>query len=132
MEKRIVAKIETFRRELGQLIEIDKGVNTRRMIKIRDRLYRKYKIQSNDEHKNVEEILKQKIKALAGRLRRYKDINARKEQNILFSENEHKFYRNLECNSHKEVKIPNKDNVEAFWSSILSKPTKYNRKAKWI
>lgn len=39
MEKRIQTKIEKLRKHLGQLIEIERGISTRRMIKIKDKLY---------------------------------------------------------------------------------------------
>ncbi|XP_028041565.1 uncharacterized protein LOC114251477 [Bombyx mandarina] len=73
-----------------------------------------------------------KIKALAGRIKRYEDMNTRKEQNRLFTENEHRLYRSLEGKGSKDIKVPSKESVEEFWSSILSNPIQYKKEAKWI
>ncbi|XP_037303411.1 uncharacterized protein LOC119193790 [Manduca sexta] len=121
-----------FRKELGQLIEIDRGVNSHRMLKIKDKLYRKYKVQNENDHANTAEILKQKIKALAGRIKRYEEINAKKDQNKLFNENQHKFYKSLENNSYRVSQIPSKDSIEQYWTDILSNPKQYNKDARWI
>ncbi|CAH2099489.1 unnamed protein product [Euphydryas editha] len=131
-KKRIQIRIEKLRKELGQLIEIEKGINTNRMSKIRDKLYAKYNIQSENDHNNTAEIIKQRIKALAGRIKRYEEMNTKKEQNKLFAENEHRLYRSLGCNATKDIKIPSKQNVEEFWKSILSNPQQYNKEANWI
>ncbi|XP_045455099.1 uncharacterized protein LOC123664624 [Melitaea cinxia] len=131
-KKRIQIRIEKLRKELGQLIEIERGINTNRMRKIRDKLYTKHNIRSENDHKNTAEIIKQRIKALAGRIKRYEEMNTKKEQNKLFAENEHKLYRSLGSNTAKDIKIPSKENVEEFWKSILSNPQPYNAEANWI
>ncbi|XP_050356434.1 UDP-glucosyltransferase 2-like [Nymphalis io] len=45
------------------------------------------------EHKLTEETIKQKIKALAGRIKRYEDKNNKKQQNKMFIENEHRLQK---------------------------------------
>lgn len=59
-------------------------------------------------------------------------MNTRKEQNRLFTENEHRLYRSLEGKGSKDIKVPSKESVEEFWSSILSNPIQYKKEAKWI
>lgn len=130
---RIQKKINKFRKELARLIEIERGVRSPRMDRSRVYLYNKYNIQSENDHKNIAEMLKQKIKALAGRIKRYEDANSKREQNKLFKENEHKLYSSLGNQKEmQEIKIPSKENVEQFWRSILSNPIKYNTDAFWI
>ena len=69
------------------------------MINIRTKLYNKYNIKNDNDRSNTVEILKQKVKALAGRIKRYEESNNRKVQNKLFNENEHRLYRSLGNNS---------------------------------
>ena len=103
------------------------------MINIRTKLYNKYNIKNDNDRSNTVEILKQKVKALAGRIKRYEESNNRKVQNKLFNENEHRLYRSLGNNSAAyDIKLPSRNNVEEFWKSILSKPINYNKNAKWI
>ena len=132
-KKRVKVKIERLRKELGQMIEISRGVNSRKMIKIKDKLHSKYNIQNDIDHKNREEILKQRIKALAGRIKRYEEINSRKQQNKMFTEDEHRLYRSLSNKQENiNIKLPSKDSTEEFWKNILSQPVSYNHNAKWI
>nr|XP_037866951.1 uncharacterized protein LOC119628520 [Bombyx mori] len=131
-KRRIKNKLEDIRKELGRLVEIKKGVNSRRLIKIKDKLYEKYKIFSDMDHDKTVEVLSQRVKALAGRIKRYEDINKRKEQNKQFRENQHAFYRSLSANKKSPTEIPTKENIQQFWSSILSQPIPYNKQAEWI
>lgn len=102
------------------------------MLKFKQQLYRKYRINNDNELDNTIEILKQKVKALAGRLRRYDEMNMRKVQNKLFAENQHKFYRSLNSIQQTPTEIPTQDEIQNFWTDILSKPIPYNRDATWI
>lgn len=130
---RLKNRIEDLRKELGRLTEIKKGVNSKKMHKIKNTLYNKYKIFNEQDHDRVSETLKQRIKALAGRLKRYDDMNKRKMQNQLFQENQHQFYRSLNSSSNIQTKeIPSKTEIQTFWESILSEPVPFNKEAQWI
>lgn len=131
-KRRIKKKIEVLRKELGRFTEIKRGVTSRKMNKLKDKLYEKYNIFNEQDHDNTAETIKQRIKAYAGRIKRYEDMSNRKAQNKLFHENQHKFYRNLDRKTEPPERIPNKDEIEGFWSSILSQPIPYNRQAPWI
>lgn len=102
------------------------------MIKIRNKLYNKYNILTETDQDYAIELIKQRLKAMSGRLRRYEDINNRKTQNKQFKENQHKFYRKLENRQQIATEIPTKEAIENFWEEILSNPISYNKKAKWI
>ncbi|XP_067129392.1 uncharacterized protein [Centruroides vittatus] len=115
-KKRIQTKIDNFRKELGQLVEIKRGIDTHRMRKIRKNLYIKYNIQTENDQNNIIEIIKQKVKALAGRIKRYDEMNTKKEQNRFFKENEHRLYRSLGSNATKNIKIP-----KAKWVKEIEK-----------
>ena len=70
------------------------------------------------------DFLKQKVYALAKRIRRYKERIDRYHQNRLFQSDQRKLYRNWErsreCMSNGE--LPNSDAMSNFWRSIWSAP----------
>lgn len=75
---------------------------------------------------------KQKLQALAKRLKRYKKSENRRKQNQLFNTNQKKFYQTLDNLETTVNTPPNIKNVEHFWSSIWSNPIQHNRQAQWI
>lgn len=101
------------------------------MLKIKNKLYDKYNIFTDLDHDNTVEILNLIVKALAGRIKRYEDLNNRKNQNKMFSENQHSFYRSL-GNLKAPTELPTKEALQEFCTSILSQPITYNRDARWI
>ncbi|KAI5731489.1 hypothetical protein M8J77_010820 [Diaphorina citri] len=102
-------------------------------------ILRRYHIRYNDQSlenniKNQLETLKQKIKALGSRISRYHETNKRKEDNKAFMKNEKKFYENLSTKGHsiQSKEIPDKDNIEQYWSSIWSNNICHNQNAPWF
>ena len=78
------------------------------------------------------EGLKQRIKAKAATLKRYKNRVNHYRQNKLFQSNQSKFYQELDGKSHEENIIPNKEKTREFWSGIWEKNIKQNENADWI
>ena len=75
------------------------------------------------------EGLKQRIKAKAATLKRYKNRVNQYRQNRLFQSNQSKFYQELDEKSHEENIIPD---TEKDWSGIWEKNVKHNENADWI
>ena len=87
---RLEAKIKTTRREVSQLVEIQKGVE----IKKKTRLLGKYKRLSPPE---TLETAKQELTALASRVRRYTKKAESKKINALLSQEPSKMYLQHQC-----------------------------------
>ena len=85
---RLEAKIKTTKREVSQLGEIQKGVK----LKDKTRLLGKYKGLFTPE---ALETAKQRLAALASRLRRYNKEAETKNINALFSKEPSKLYSQL-------------------------------------
>ncbi|CAH2093004.1 unnamed protein product [Euphydryas editha] len=129
---RIKKKIDEIRKELGRLTESKNDrIGKKKQTTIKN-LYNKYKIFDQQNLNNTIEILKQKVKMYAGRIKRYQDMNDRKTQNKLFRDNQHKFYRSIYSKNMNTTAIPSKQEIQDFWSKILSMPKGYNRDAQWI
>ena len=78
------------------------------------------------------EGLKQRIKAKAATLKRYKNRVNHYRQNKLFQSNQSKFYQELDGKSHEENIIPNNEKTREFWSGIWERNIKHNENADWI
>ena len=79
-----------------------------------DHLYRVNK----KGYKKAAEEFKQRSKAKAANLKRYKNKVKQYRQNRLFQSNQSKFYQELDGKSHKENIIPDKEKTREFWSGI--------------
>ena len=100
---RLEAKIKTTRREVSQLGEIQKGVE----LNDKTRLLRKYKGLSPPE---ALETAKQRLAALASRLRRYTKEAETKKLNALFSKEPSKVYFQLLCKTTVRPEPPKAEN----------------------
>ena len=78
------------------------------------------------------EGLKQRIKAKAATLKRYKNRVNHYRQNKLFQSNQSKFYQELDGKSHEENIITDKKKTREFLSGIWEKNVKHNKNADWI
>ena len=70
----------------------------------------------------VAEELKQRVTATAKKIERYEARVTQFRQNSLFRTNHRRFYDDLDRPSAQDVKLPDKDETTAFWSSIWNNP----------
>src|SRR6266550_4391650 len=131
-ETRLDKKLQVKRKELTKITDWLQGRNQKK--KQIQYIIRKYKIIEDNKENIVllEEQLKQKINAIAGRIRRYKDNEERKKQNLLFSENEKLFYRKYTNQQAKAEKIPKKEEIEKFWKNIIGNKSTINENPEWM
>ncbi|XP_030754463.1 uncharacterized protein LOC115881195 [Sitophilus oryzae] len=128
---RIQKKIEKYRKLLSQLASIQWH-----NISVKQRhLLDSQSIFSNNTLAVTKENLKQKISALAYRIKRYEKRNKQFKQNNMFNQDKGKLFRELtlkNCNNDSMLKFPEKNDVERFWRGILESDANYNEKARWI
>ena len=96
---------------------------------------RKYR--SNNDKNSVRKIifvLKNKISALASKLRRYETQQKSKRQNEMFSKNRKQFYREIETEAKFTVPAPPTEaDLREFWGEkIFGQVDLYNPNADWI
>lgn len=137
-QKRLMKRIQDIRANIGRLSEFINGNRSERLKKTVDEIKTRYKIHSQHEGENTElshflDTLKQKLSALASRLRRYKLTTKRKSQNAKFNNNEKLFYRSLneEQNNNTPTESPEPETLKEFWSNIWSVP-KEHAESQWI
>ena len=128
--RRLQNKIKELRKDLSQLeASEDKGVSNSRHW---ERLERKYSFRVKRLNVVVEE-LKQRIIAIAAKVRRYQGRVDSYRQNRLFENNQRQFYRELDeeeerCDNDQSVTEESKQ----FWGNIWSQSADHKKDAKWL
>ena len=121
--RRLQNKINELRKDLSQLdTSKDKDISNFRHW---ERLERKYRIRDKRLDVVIEE-LKQKITAIAAKVRRYQGWVDSYRQNRLFENNQRQFYRELDqvrCDNDRPVLEESKQ----FWGNIGSQSTDHKK-----
>ena len=80
------------------------------------------------------EKLKQRILAKAAKIKRYDQRRTQYKQNILFKQDQKRFYQELNGTARNENVIPDADESKKFWSDIWSVGKEHNRGsvAEWL
>ncbi len=113
------AKIKATRREVSQLSELQKGV--------RKGLPKKYNKLSIPE---ALETAKQRLTALATRLKRYKGEAEARRINRMFSTEPSKVYSQWQGNNTRSD--PPRAETEQYWKNIWEKEASHNTNAQWL
>lgn len=135
-ERRINLQIKQLREKIGILTMSMGGAVSMRVQKKAQIILSKL---INEKNKNIIEVLdelKQKLKAKAARIKRYKISKERREQNKEFQLNQGLFYKKLNNktmthNPTTESTIPTTEEIRTYWSEIWTDPVNHNQ-AKWI
>ncbi|CAH2021123.1 unnamed protein product, partial [Acanthoscelides obtectus] len=135
-QRRITNKIDSIRRDIGILTQ-NQSLNPSSSVtkKAKAILGREQRLE-NPTATEILDHLKQKLKAMAKKLRRYKESNTRRQHNSQFSRSERSFYKNLESEDHepqtlKENKVPTPEATKTFWESIWGNPVIHNN-TRWL
>ena len=129
-KRRLQNKIKELRKDLSQLESSkDKGISNFRHC---ERLERKYSIRVKRLNVVVEE-LKQRITAIAAKVRRYQGRVDSYRQNRLYENNQRQFYGELDqeeerCDDDQPVAEESKQFCENIWSQSAD----HEKNAKWL
>jgi len=128
--RRLQNKIKELRKDLSQL----EASKNKEISNLRHwgRLERKYGIRVKTLNVVIEE-LKQRIVAIAAKVKRYQGRIDRFRQNRMFQNNQRQFYREL--NQEGETSNDDKPDAEEskkFWGDIWSQSVDHNKDAKWL
>lgn len=93
-----------------------------------ERLYFVY----NKGISTVIEELKQRVKAINAKIRKYEARNDRFQQNRLFESNEKLLFEKLEGKERRNDIQPDVEESTTFWNRIWASEAKHNEKAKWM
>ena len=118
--RRLEAKIKATQREVSQLSELQKGVGMKG-------IPRKYNKLSIPE---ALETAKQRLTALATRLKRYTGEAEARRINMIFSTKPSKVYSQWQGNNTRAD--PLRAETEQYWKSIWEKEASHNTRAQWL
>ena len=129
-KRRLQNKIKELRKDLSQLeASEDKYINNFRHWK---RLGGKYSIRVKSLNVVIEE-LKQRITAIAAKVRRYQGRVDHYRQNRLFDNNQRQFYRELDQEEERcDDDQPVAEKSNQFWGNIGSQSADHKKDAKWL
>jgi hypothetical protein len=157
-ERRLKKQIDDFRKDIGRAQQARRGNASNRIIKHIRRIKNTVQVQvqvlvhvqvqvqvhvqvqakhdlSNVHTTEILDTLKKKLSTTSQRLRRYKEANERKQQNRFFTTNEKTYcYRKLKSERQQpdcQDKLPNKQVLTNYWTSIWGNAVKHNLKASW-
>jgi hypothetical protein len=123
--------VNGIRKELSALVEIKRNDRNTYNMK-RERLLRKYKIETKENLDQVIEELKQKVSAKTQRLFRYKKRQRQYYQKKMFRTDCKKFYNFFRHTNTNVKKAPRKEDIESFWRTIFGEKVWHNEEAYWI
>ena len=126
--RRIKWKVQELQQDISRVTEArNRNYNDR----LRRKMERRYNIKRKGYQQVIEE-LKQRLIAMAAKLKRYDDRVKQYQQNRLFDNNQKAFYKEIQNESHGENEIPNEEEARNFWSGIWGQATEHNRNAPWM
>lgn len=131
-EKRLTANIDKLRRSIGILqsfIESTKP-SAKQKRRISSMIPRGKAVES-EEVLRMLDVQKQKLRAQATKLRKYKERTRRYHENKMFGESKAKFYRKLESDPHV-TSVPTIKNLTEFWADLWENPVTHAEGAKWL
>ena len=126
--RRLSDQIAQLRSDISKLEAMQKG--DLRSKKQTQALKTKYKI--TKDYRTTIETLKQRLTALAARLKRYDARAQQWRQNQLFRNNQRMLYEELDGKTRNQQAIPDAEESKHFWSDLWDKNVKHNNKAKWL
>ena len=128
-QRTIEGDIKTIRKDINMLERVKRS-ELRKRLKM-EQLEKKYNIKGKGITTVLEE-LKQRILAKAAKIKRYEQRQTQYKQNILFKQQQNRFYQELNGTAVNENVIPDADESKKFWSDIWSVGKEKNRSAKWF
>ena len=129
-KRRLQNKIKELRKDLSQLeASKDKDISNFRYW---ERFEGKYSIRVKRLNVIIEE-LKQRITAIAAKVRRYQGRVDSYRQNRLFGNNQRQFYRELDQEKERgDDDEPVAEESKQFWGNRWSQSTDHKKDAKWL
>jgi hypothetical protein len=122
--RRMERSIQMYRRDLAKIVSLKE-------IKYGSRLNLKYNILEKGAS-HVIEMLKQRIKAMAEKIRRYSARSEQYRQNKLFTKDEGRFYNEQRNPGSKKIPPPERNEARLFWENIWGTEQSHNNQAEWI
>ena len=128
-KRRLRSKMSDIRKDLGRVECWKRGELAN--VDLKYELERKYLVKKKGIDVVIEE-LKQRMKTIQYRIKRYKDRTEQYKQNRIFETNQKRLYEIIDSVHRINEEAPNAGDCLEFWSGIWSKPANHNANAEWL
>jgi len=128
-QRRLEKSIVQWRKDLGRLDEMKKGVDLKERVK--SELENRYKLRERGS-RSVVTFLENKIKAASSKIKSFVNSNLKSRQNTLFQNNQTQLYKELGGKGGNQNEAPNKEDALNFWSKIWSEEGVLNEEPTWM
>jgi hypothetical protein len=127
-KKRLQGKLAETWKDLSRIVESEKRDWND---PFRMAMEKKYNTKKKG-YKVVIEELRQRVKALAARIKDYSERTRQYKNNRMFVNNQGQFFKRLKTSQTEAGQAPNKEESEVFWKSIWETETVHNSNACWL
>lgn len=119
-QRRLEGKIQELRKKIGQLTQSNTTNPSNKIRKKASSILGQYNAQALRTIPEVLEYLRQKLSALAKRLKRYLKAKTRRDHNRLFRQKQHLFYKRIDSskNDAQEGEYPTAEVMADFWQGV--------------
>ena len=126
-EVRLLSRLRRCKQDLSHLHELCNGklLSQHKVYGLTSR----YNLNVRSAEEACEEV-NQTVKALSLRLKRYRHNRSCRQQNCMFSSNQHKFYQQI-GNQPVSLAPPPFEETLKFWKNLWITPRSFNKNASW-
>ena len=128
-KRRLRSKMSGIRKDLGRVERWKRGELAN--VDLKYELERKYLVKKKGINVVIED-LKQRMKAIQYKIKRYEDKTEQYKQNRIFETNQKRLYEIIDGLHRNNEEAPNAGDCLEFWSGIWSKPANHNADAEWL
>ena len=126
--RRLKKKVLEIQQDLSKVKE---AMNRKYNDRMRRKMEKRFDIKRKGYQQVLEE-LKQRLIALAAKIKRFDDRVKQYHQNRLFENNQKRFYEEIQSKQIGECEIPDDEESKSFWKGIWGQQTEHDKSAAWI
>jgi len=125
-QRRLEKSIVQWRKDLGRIEEIRKGVQ------LKGKVFRELDDRYKLGERGYRSVVTFKVKAASSKIKSFVESNLKLRQNNLFQNNQSQLYKELGSKGNYINETPNKTEATAFWSNIWAEEGDFNEDASWL
>ena len=128
-QRRVEKNIVEWRKDLGRVEELRKGVDLKSDVKAR--LDKKYDLVEKG-CLSVVTLLKNKIQSGSLKIKHFTEKTLQHRHNTLFKTNQSQVYKELSGKTKQDNPAPDAEGSKKFWSNIWSKEFEHDGEVEWL
>ena len=131
-QQNMLNRIDMIRGDISKIGQINVPNQSPKMKRNAANVKIRYNIKTEQERVVMLETMKQRLKALNNRHKRFVKRQKQFNQNFEFENNPSRFYDEIRGNKIEIKDPPSKDDVVNFWKPMFTKEKHFNKNATWL